>query len=104
MTLSELEALLKTVLPEVFHFGAPAAVTRYVVWSEYGSADLVGDDVAQLQIPLVQIDVYAQDEQDTLAAQVITALSNAGQYCTVVGVEFDDETLSVRTILQLQLI
>lgn len=104
MKLSELEALLKTVTPEVYHYGAPSAAARYIVWAEYGTDDLMGDDAAQLQIPRVQIDTYSQDENDTLAASVITALANAGQYCSVVGIEFDDETLTVRTILQLQLI
>lgn len=105
MTLSELEALLKTVAPDaVYHYGAPPETPRCIVWAEYGTVDLVGDDVAQIQIPLVQIDVFTQTEGDSLADDVLAVLARGGQYCSVIGVEYDDEIMSLRTILQLQLV
>ena len=104
MTLSALESLLQGVCPETYRYGAPPSAARRLVWAEYGTNNLIGDDVAQLSIPLIQIDVYTQSENDTLAADVITALANNGQYCEVMGIEYDDETMTLRTILQMQLI
>ena len=105
MTLSDLETLLNAILPGgVYHYGAPPEVPRRIVWAEYGTNDLIGDDAAIVCIPLVQIDVYTQRDDDTLAEDVQTALSAVGQYCSVAGIEFDDEFMSLRTILQLQLI
>ena len=104
MKLSELEAVLRSVCSDTYRYGAPPSAARRLVWAEYGTNDLIGDDVAQLSIPLVQIDVYTQSENDTLAADVITALANSGQYCEVMGIEYDGETMTLRTILQMQLI
>lgn len=104
MSLSELEALLKSVCPDTYRDAAPEGLSRYVVWGQDGAAALYGDDTAAMALPRIWVDIYTQDYDDDLPEHIVDALSNAGQPVSVSGPEYLDRELSIVTTLSLTLV
>ena len=104
MSLSELEALLKSVCPDTYREAAPEGPSRYVVWGQNGTTALYGDDSVVLALPRVWIDIYTQSHEDTLPLDVIDALSEAGQPVDITGPEYLDQQLSLVVTLTLTLV
>lgn len=104
MTLQSLDAALKTVCADTYHIAAPAGLTRYVVWAEYGSEGVEGDDSTLLDIPRVQIDAVWQNPADTLPDDVRGVLRAQHIPYEVISVGYDDEWAGMRMILQFEVI
>lgn len=104
MSLSELESLLLRLCSDTYHYAAPSGLARYVVYGVTGAETLFGGDAIALQLPIVQIDVYTQDEADTLPLDIAEALSAFGQPVSVAGPEYLDNQLSQVTTLTLTLV
>lgn len=84
MSYSRIEAALKTVLPEaVYKVQAPedgadgAPLTRYLVWTPTGERYLYADSRPWVTVYQAVVTVATQQEDDTLAAEVRTALALA---------------------------
>ena len=104
MTLQSLDIALKTVCADTYHIAAPAGLTRYVVWAEYGSEGVSGDDSTLLDIPRVQIDVVWQDPADTLPDDVRTVLRTWRVPYDVISRAYDDDWAGIRMILQCEVV
>lgn len=104
MTISALEQLLQRVAgAQVWHRQAPEGEPVRIVWHQYGYTMVDGGNAPRLRLPQVQIDIYTQSEADTLAEDVMDALSEADQTYMVYDVSYDDEEHAIRTVLQLEL-
>lgn len=94
MNCSKLEAALKAVLPKaVFHLEAPAYVERFIIWSESGYQTLRADDAVAEKVPLVNVFVYSQIEDDVLLESIMSALDDAGFPYTDPEQVFDEDRL-----------
>lgn len=79
MKYSDLDAALKTVLPDaVYHLEAAEKLPRYITWQESGTSSLYADNVLTESVLLASVYVYTQFEEDSLLQTVIAALSRAG--------------------------
>lgn len=104
MTLNEFSAKLKEVFPDVYETAAPKGMKRYVVWSRYGRASFFGDNQNQVDLPKVQIDVFSNVYDDTLADDICDALRRMDLPYSVQSEGYDDDFSAYRTILQLVVI
>lgn len=100
MTYSELDALLKTVCPETYHLGAPEEVNRFVVWGETGAGGVsAGGRMLRMSIKF-SVYIYTQDEDDSLVDEIIEALENA-EVCVSGPVPgYDDERMTLVSVLE----
>lgn len=104
MNVSKLNTILESHLPgKVFELAAPQGVKEYVVWHEYGSNLLVGDDVVQAEVPKIQIDVIWQEDR-TIFSAVKAALTEAGQPYDLISIGYDDDWAAMRAVLQLEVV
>lgn len=104
MSLSEFEALLKTVTDAVFERQAPEGLTRCIVWHRYNLTPIVGDDSRVLELPRVQLDLYWQQRLDTLLDDVTALLSYYRLPFDLQDITWDDERMLSRAILQLTVV
>lgn len=102
MTLQDLDSALKAVCPATYELAAPAKATRAVVWHCYDAAHLLADDCTVVDIPKVQIDIFYQQLDDSLAEDVKEALRELHLPYEVQDDSYDDEYALRRCILQLE--
>lgn len=102
MTVPEMNTVLKTVTNAVYETAAPRGATEYVVWSEYGSNCVCGDDKTILEVPKVQIDIIGQRKFSQLVAGVKSVLTENELPYEVISSGYDDEWASMRCILQVE--
>ena len=78
---------------------------RFAVASAYRASSVYGDDANILDIPKVQIDVYAQDTADDLLDQITALLQLWHLPYTVEALNvYDEETNRLRSIIQAEVI
>lgn len=104
MTLQNLEIELKTVCPDTYELSAPPGLTRYIVYQQYGSELVCGDDTGLTDCPKVQIDLLWQRKGDSIVADVLELMRKLNQSFTVVEIFYDDEYASMRCIMELVLV
>lgn len=102
MTLQQFNKALKDVCKDTYEVAAPEDVLRYVVWHQYGTASMFGDNRNVLGIPRVQIDIVTNDPLDFLADDVFAALWSMGLSYSIESEGYDPEYSAFRTILQLE--
>lgn len=102
MTLQELDTALKAVCPNTYELAAPAGATRAIVWNCYGAAHLIGGDCTVVDIHKVQLDIFYQALDDTLAEDVKAALRELYLPYEVQDDGYDDEYALRRCILLLE--
>lgn len=104
MTCSDLETALKAKIENIYHLTAPAAVTEYVVWHEYGMDIVRGDNRAQILIPRVQIDAYTQNgtalDENPYFQAVLSVMDELELCYAIQDVGYDDASASMRLIIQ----
>lgn len=79
---------------------APAGATRFVVGHTYGANSHRGDDRNLLNLPRVQLDVYAQTPDDSLFPAVCDLLDALDLPYDVQDEIYDDDLALFRWILQ----
>lgn len=104
MTLQQFDAGLKQASPDVYQTAAPKGKQRYAVWHSYRRTPILGDDRNQLDAPRVQIDIIANQSDDTLVDDICAALWSMDLPYAVESEGYDDEYTAFRTILQLVVI
>lgn len=92
--LQALDAALKTVLPDVYHFEAYKQEGKYIVWAEDGQA---GDATEADNTPLVQsisgtVDFYTKDEFDSTVQRIQAVMSGTGIYWYLNSIQYEDTT------------
>jgi hypothetical protein len=93
MTYSDLEAVLKTVLPnDVSQRKAPRGKTRYIVWVPVGSRSIFGSNRRGLTALQANVYVCTQTAGDTICDDVCAALDAAGIAYGDPVPDYDDET------------
>lgn len=105
MTLSELETALKAVCTNTYPLSAPEGVTEYVVYSVYNKTTEYGDNRTFRLGDKVQVDAFTQDvDYDSFFAGIMDALDTAGVVYTVEGIAWDEDSMSQRMTLQMELV
>ena len=105
MTLPEFEKVLKEACPGlVYELAGPKGCHRYVCWHKYGRSSAFGDNVNQIDAPIVQIDIHTQSTSDTLVEDVCAALWMMDLPYSIESEGYDDDYADLRTILQLVVI
>lgn len=100
MKYSELETLLKTVCPETYHLGAPDDVNRFVVWGETGYGGVSAGGRKILLSIKFSVYIYTQDEDDSLVDDIIEALENAEVCVSGPSPGYDDERMTLVSVLE----
>jgi len=106
MKYSDLEAILKTVLPDAtFHLSAPPDINRYIIWAETGTRTLRAGNKISERIYLANVYVYTQSEDDSLLEDVCAALEAVENVAVGDPVPaYDDELLTMGWILECEVI
>lgn len=94
MTLQNLDAALKTVLPgAVFHFEAHKQTDKYIKWAEDGQADAVnGGNRMQAQTMTGTVDYFTRTEFDPDVQRIQKAMSDAKIPWKLESIQKEDDT------------
>lgn len=97
---SLLKALKAAAGGAAYDRAAPAGATRYIVGHTYGANSVRGGDRNLLNLPRVQLDVYAQTPDDSLFTAVCDLLDALDQPYEIVDTIYDDDLALFRWIFQ----